>query len=116
MTGVVWRKVNAEALYIGLVLIAAGLVFLTGNLGIVIRYWWPMLFVLVGIPKLLRLRTLWYGVWLVTVGAWLELVQLHQFGLTYANSWPLLLIIIGGIIALRAVFDVTVGRRDESSS
>jgi hypothetical protein len=115
MSEVARRKINPEALFTGLVLIAAGIVFLTGNLGIAIRYWWPMLFVLVGIPKLLRLRTLWHGLWLVAVGAWLELVQLHQFGLTYANSWPMLLIIIGGVIALRALFDVTMGRRNEPS-
>jgi hypothetical protein len=115
MTEVMRRKVDPDSLFTGLILIAVGVAFLTGNFGGIISHWWPMFIVLVGIPKLLRLRTLWQGLWLIAVGAWLQLVQLHAFGMTYRNSWPLMLILIGGAIALRALFDVAGGRRDESS-
>jgi hypothetical protein len=113
MNGVVRRKLDPDSLFTGLVLVAAGIAFLTGDFGHVIRHWWPMLVVLVGIPKLFRLKTLWSGLWLIAIGAWLQLVQLHAFGLSYHNSWPLLLIVVGAGIALRAVFDVTGRERDE---
>ena len=50
---------------------------------------------------------------LISIGAWLQMVHLHLFGMRYGNAWPLLLIAVGAGIALRAVFDVT-GGRDES--
>ena len=115
MSEIVRRKLDPDALFTGLVLIAAGIAFLTGDFGAVIRHWWPMIIVLVGVPKMFHLRTMWQGIWLITIGVWLQLVQLHQFGLTYSNSWPLLLILVGAMIALRALFDVTGGTRDESS-
>ena len=114
MNEVVRRKLDPDSLFTGLVLIAAGVAFLTGDFGHTIRTWWPMLMVLVGVPKLFRLRTIWSGVWLISVGVWLQLVQLHLYGMSYRNSWPLLLIIIGAGVALRAMFDVTGGKRDES--
>jgi hypothetical protein len=114
MNDVARRKVDPDALFTGLVLVAVGIAFLTGNFGSVIRHWWPMIVVLVGIPKLFRLRTIWMGLWLISIGVWLQLVQLRAYGLTYRNSWPLLLIIIGAGIAVRAVFDVRGGKRDES--
>ena len=115
MNDVVRRKLDPDSLFTGLVLVAAGIAFLTGDFGNVIRHWWPMLVVLVGIPKLFRLRTLWAGLWLISVGAWLQLVQLHAFGMSYRNSWPLLMIVVGAGIVLRAVFDVAGGARDEEA-
>jgi len=115
MNDVARRKVDPDSLFAGLVLIAAGVAFLTGDFGGIIRTWWPILIVVVGVLKLLRLRTLWSGLWLISVGGWLQLVQLHKFGLTYGNSWPLLLILIGAAIALRALFDAAGGTRNEPS-
>jgi hypothetical protein len=114
MNEAVRRKIDPDSLFTGLVLIAAGIAFLTGDFGHVIRDWWPMLIVLVGVPKLFRLRTLWAGLWLISIGTWLQFVRLHLFDLTYRNSWPLLLIVIGAGIALKAVFDVT-GRSGHES-
>ena len=114
MNEAVRRRIDPDSLFTGLVLVAAGVAFLTGDFGNVIRNWWPMLLVLVGIPKLFHRRTLWVGFWLISVGAWLQLVRLHLFGLRYGNAWPLLLIVVGAGIALGAVFDVTGGKRDES--
>ena len=66
------------------------------------------------IAILIALALTWTGLWLISIGAWLQLVRLHLFGLRYQNSWPLLLIIIGAGIALKAVFDVTGGSGHES--
>jgi hypothetical protein len=45
---------------------------------------------------------------------WLQLVTLHVFDLTWATSWPLLLMILGGGMVLRAVFEGA--RRSHHSS
>jgi hypothetical protein len=41
------------------------------------------------------------GVWLVGIGAWMLLSQSNMFGLSYANSWPLFIILAGIMIAVR---------------
>lgn len=44
----------------------------------------------------------WFGgVWLVGLGCWMLISQTHMFGLTFGTSWPLLLILLGGLIAIR---------------
>ena len=41
------------------------------------------------------------GVWLIGLGCWLLISQTHMFGLTFGTSWPLLLILMGALIAVR---------------
>ncbi|HET7698777.1 MAG TPA: hypothetical protein VFK57_23875 [Vicinamibacterales bacterium] len=44
----------------------------------------------------------WFGgVWLVGLGCWILISQANVFGLTFATSWPLLLILVGALIAIR---------------
>ena len=112
------RKIDPSALFTGLMLIAVGTLFLLDRLdiadfGYVMGTWWPMIIVLVGVPKLFHRRTIWSGLWLIAIGVWLQLVRLHLFGLTYRSSWPLLLIALGAAIALRAVFDVVPTTEEE---
>ena len=47
--------------------------------------------------------TVRHGLWLMTVGAWLIVNALHLFGLTYATSWPLLVIAGGVFIVARGL-------------
>lgn len=103
------RKIDAAAIATGLILIVVGGFLLVADFHDLIRTWWPMILVLIGVPKLFRRDTLWSGLWLIAIGAWFQAVRLHLFDLTFHNSWPLLLIVFGAGIALRAVFDV-VGR------
>jgi hypothetical protein len=107
------RKVDPGALVTGLILIAVGITFLVGDFGDMVRMWWPMIIVLVGVPRLFSARTVWSGFWLIAIGAWLQLVRLHLFGLTFLSSGPLVLIVIGAGIALRALFDVGREERRE---
>ena len=100
------RRIDPNALFTGLVLVALGIAFLLGDFGGLVHHWWPMFVVLLGVPKLLNRRTVWAGLWLVSLGAWLQIVHLHLFGLSFGNGWPLLLIVVGAGIALRAMFDV----------
>jgi hypothetical protein len=41
------------------------------------------------------------GLWLIGIGVWMLVSQLHLFGLTYGNSWPLFIIFAGIRIAVR---------------
>lgn len=43
------------------------------------------------------------GLWLLGLGCWMLVSQTHLFGLTFATSWPLLLILVGLLIAMRGV-------------
>ncbi len=99
------RKIDTATLVSGLVLIVVGSIFLLADFHGLVRVWWPMILVLIGVPKLFRRDTLWSGLWLVTIGAWCQAVRLNLFDLTFGNSWPLLLIVFGAGIALRAVVD-----------
>jgi hypothetical protein len=69
---------------------------------------------MLGVPKLFQPRTMWSGMWLVALGLWLQAVRLHLYHLTFENSWPLLLIVLGGGIVLRTFFD-GVTRRHRSA-
>lgn len=99
------RKIDASTVVTGLVLIVIGAVLLVADFQHVIRVWWPMTLVVIGAPRLFRRDKLWSGLWLIAIGAWFQAVRLHLFDLTFRNSWPLLLIVFGAGIALRAVFD-----------
>ncbi len=41
------------------------------------------------------------GLWLIGIGCWLLVSQTHLFGLGFGTSWPLLLIAMGALIAIR---------------
>lgn len=103
------RRDDAGTLFVGLVLIGLGAIFLL-HMQHALHHWWPMLVVFLGVSRVPR--NVWSGVWLIAIGTWLQFIQLHLFDLTYGNSWPLLLIALGGVITLRALFEA-VGRREE---
>ena len=109
-------KVEAGSLVTGCILIGIGILFLLDrfdylHFGYFVRTWWPMALVIIGLPKLFRYETLWSGLWLVAVGTWLQAIQFEAFGMTYRNSWPLLLIVLGGGMIARAFIDASL-RRD----
>lgn len=99
---------ESNPLAFGIVLIVLGTLFLVDRwsgveFGHVIRDWWPLIVIGVGVTRLVA-REVWNGLWLVAVGSWLLAVELELFGFTYRNSWPLLLIVLGGGMVLRALF------------
>jgi len=88
------QKMDPGALCTGLVLIAVGVAFLIGDFGDIVHSWWPMFIVLVGLSRIFRQRTMWSGLWLIAVGAWLQAVRLRLFDLRHVPSsskwlWPL---------------------------
>jgi len=91
---------------IGSVLIVLGLVFVSMNLGFIesvpFSRFWPVVVILIGIGKLVQsdnARERWGGAWLILLGLWLQVSVLKLFGLSFHNSWPILLIIWGVYIA-----------------
>jgi hypothetical protein len=43
------------------------------------------------------------GIYLIGLGVWLLISQNHFFGLTFATSWPLLIILSGFMIVIRGM-------------
>jgi hypothetical protein len=101
---------RADGLMGGLILIAVGTVFLFWQQGLLqvagIREWWPLMVVAIGLAKLVsgpakRRRD---GLWLLFVGAWLLANTQHFFGLSWQNSWPVMVIGLGVMLTLGALF------------
>ena len=43
------------------------------------------------------------GLWLIGLGLWMLISQMHLWGFTYATSWPLILILSGVMLLLRGI-------------
>src|SRR5438309_1587420 len=101
------KKIETGPLLNGLFLIGIGTLFLldrfrVANFGDLLRSYWPMFIVLFGVSNLTHRRSVWSGLWLIAVGIWLQIAHLHLFGLTFRTSWPIMLILLGVGITLRA--------------
>lgn len=87
---------------IGSLLIILGAVFISMNVGLIehvpLTRFWPLILIMIGLSKLTQAdsgKSRWDGIWLALLGLWFQAVTLHLYGLTYRNSWPLLLIVWG---------------------
>ena len=114
------RPVDTDALFWGILLIGMGTLFLLERLHIgdihhVLRNYWPLFLIAIGVSKFFKPGRMWSGLWLIAVGGWLLAVTLNLYDMTYGSSWPLLLIILGGGMVLRAVFEGTRRQRHETS-
>jgi hypothetical protein len=110
------RRIDGDQIFWGLFLVAVGAILLVGRLGIanpswMIRNYWPVIVIVIGVSKLFHRGTIWGGLWLIAIGVWLQMVALHIYGFTYGSSWPLLLIILGAGILLRTITE-SARRRD----
>jgi hypothetical protein len=98
-------SVVAGFLMIGLgVLILAGRAEI-GDIGDLFRLYWPMILVVIGLPKLRRRETAGSGLWLMALGGWMQVAHLGLFGLTWRSSWPILLIALGAVIVVKAFLE-----------
>ncbi len=90
-------------LVLGAILLALGVLFLLDNfdfitIGEPVSHFWPLIIVAIGITKIVQADYSWErrrGFFWVYLGLWLLVSVLHMFGLTFHNSWPLLLIGFG---------------------
>jgi hypothetical protein len=87
---------------VGIFLLIIGIILLLDNfdllhVGSIWRYW-PAIIIAIGLGKLLDaqlVREYQKACWMLFLGSWLFISELHVFGMSYGNSWPILLIGIG---------------------
>jgi hypothetical protein len=101
----------------GLLLVGLGVAFLLDQMNIVeIESLWhyaPLLLVVIGINQTIGYpsgREFASGLWTAFIGLWLFAVLEGLFGLTFANSWPLFIIISGVTMAIRPIAERKFGK------
>jgi hypothetical protein len=87
---------------VGVFLLIVGVALLLDNFDILnarpIWHYWPVILIVIGLGRLMDAEEVWEyrkAFWLLFLGSWFLVSQLHLFGLDYHNSWPILLIGIG---------------------
>jgi hypothetical protein len=105
----------------GLLLVGLGVAFLLDQMNIVdITDFWryaPLLLVVAGINQTIGYPSAGEfskGLWNVLIGLWLFAVLQGLFGLTFANSWPLFIIISGITMAIRPIAARRFNRNQEN--
>jgi len=95
----------------GLILIAFGCLFLLERMDIVeisgLWHFWPLFIVLTGAVEVLsatRVKHVTRGLNQMVIGGWLFVCIENIWGLTFGNSWPLLLICFGIAITTEGLF------------
>jgi hypothetical protein len=90
----------------GIFLIALGGLFLFERFGVWgftgIGAWWPLILVVIGIIHLIERRG-GSALTMILLGAWFLAVTSGWMGLTYENSWPLVLVAAGAGIVVKAL-------------
>lgn len=109
MNGEDRRVINRGSLFWGLLLMGFGVLLLLdqfdfADFGDIVRTWWPMAIVIVGVSQFLEPARRWNGAWLVSVGLLLQAARLHLFGLTIRTAWPIFLILLGAMMIVKALF------------
>ncbi|MCL4837801.1 MAG: hypothetical protein KJ058_07545 [Thermoanaerobaculia bacterium] len=107
------RPADPTRLLVGILFIAGGVLLLARALELVAflpSIWklWPAVVIAVGIARLLwptgqggRLL----GLWFVLLGSWGAVNVWGLFGLSWTDSWPLLVVGVGVILVLEALFE-----------
>jgi hypothetical protein len=85
--------------FVGLLLLTIGTLFLLENLDVIyfdhLSSYWPVIVIAFGVMKLLDAENMDRradGFWWIYVGVWLLVSTTHFLGLSFHNSWPLLII------------------------
>lgn len=93
----------------GLVLMAAGVLFLCDQLDVIdlppLWHWWPAALYAIAIPRFFSAKGWPEGITLILLGTWFFAVNEDWFGLTYANSWPIVLVGFGLEIILKTMIE-----------
>jgi predicted membrane protein len=114
------RRSPASQVVLGGLVIGMGVLFLLDNLGIVdfdrALSFWPIVFIIAGIVKLLDTNArngYVVGLLLIGAGATLILNRLGFFYVSWNTLWPVLLIALGAMVMYRATLGrATMGRKD----
>lgn len=98
-----WRR----QLVWGLVIVGVGVALFANSMGMIeLRSMWhyaPLTLVILGMNNMVGYPTARHftnGLWQMVLGLWLFAVFERMYGLTFANSWPILVIAFGVKLAL----------------
>lgn len=108
------RQSPGGRVFAGLIVILIGVVLLLDRTGLggihFSGHYWPVIVIALGVFRLLdpphhdgRPVSRRSGAWLIYVGSWGLVNELHLFGFDYATSWPLMVIGAGLCIVWRAI-------------
>jgi hypothetical protein len=101
------KRLSYGQIGVGIFLLIVGVALLLDKIDILsigilnnVPFWkfWPVIFIAMGISRLLDAQfahEFQKGLWMLFLGTWFLVSELHVFGLTYHNSWPILIIGIG---------------------
>ena len=104
------RKGNGKTMVRGLMLGVGGVLLLDRmHLATIGPLWrlWPISVIGVGLSKILRpeeVQCSQSGLLMIFIGALYLLVNFGLFGLTFGNSWPLILVALGLIMVVQSLF------------
>jgi hypothetical protein len=109
------RGTATSRVLIGVLIIAAGLIMLADRSGVsgihLSGRYWPFLLIGLGLVRLIdpgahrsgRPRSRRTGAWVVFLGLWFLVNELHLYDFDYHTSWPLLVVGAGIQMVWRAV-------------
>jgi hypothetical protein len=87
----------------GSLLVGLGVVYLLERMGLIAtRAWWPFILMAFATTRLVDGRIGSAMVWLLLSG-WFLAVSWDWNGMTYGNSWPLVLVAVGAGIVIKAI-------------
>lgn len=101
---------NVPRLFLGLIVIAVGVLFTLDRLGYVNAgdFWeyWPVLLIAAGIGRVIQpcsAHERGFGVVLIMVGAWFLLSNLDLIHYRFRDVWPIFLVLLGITMVWRAI-------------
>lgn len=101
------NHIDRQKLIWGAILVTVGTVLTLGNFDLVdlrqIWRFWPLILIAVGIGKLFDPKELSSGFTSIGFGCWFLIGNFRLFGLTYRESWPIILIFAGVGIVITAL-------------
>ena len=107
------ERERRSGIFWGLMLLGLGVVFLLSEQGIHPRHiiwswwtWWPAILIASGLMHMIQPRDagdIGGGFTMILMSVWFFANFQHWWGLTWNNSWPIALMIVGLGIMLRAI-------------
>lgn len=101
---------NGPRLFLGLIVIAVGVLFTLDKLGYVnageLWEYWPVFLIAIGLGRVVQPRATHgrgFGVVLIVIGAWFLLSNLDVIDYRIGDFWPVLLVVFGLMMVWRAV-------------